>query len=109
MSTYITIDEKQLRTISNGGTIEGMSNKCFFISIKDGLSQIHNTYITVQEILTKSNISIQINEMFDVKTPTHFESVFTIAEKFDLRIFVYAFNEEEKKWKISRTNSIWRW
>lgn len=114
MSLVKPINLKTVKTQANNGSIEGYSNSCLFISIRDFL---HSTTkrdlrdyknITVHEIRKIGDYPGDNNEMFDSNKPDHLVCLNKICQKFSLTIIIYNSQYSSIVTKVGNGNNIVR-
>ena len=91
--------QRKVKTISNGGNIEGMSLQCFWISILDYLRRNGYPELTLRVLRTKAGLGSDTEHtMFDIdyligsalnRQPVFFNAATQIARLYDLRIQIY--------------------
>lgn len=78
-------------TIENDGNIDGMSNQCLWISIKDYLTYVKNYDITVRQIREIGNLGPDTEKIeFNEDNPQLKNALEEIANFFDLKIEIYS-------------------
>jgi len=91
---------QKFRTVKNNGAVEGMTNQCFWISIKQYLERVKGINRTVSElknIASGGNTSIinGYHDQFD--TSDHYVSLMNIVNNFNLSIHFYSYNARTKE------------
>ena len=91
---------QKFTTVKNNGAVEGMTNQCFWISIKQYLERVKRINYTVRELKKiasdrKASIINGDHDQFD--TSDHFVSLMNIINNFNLSIHFYSYNARTKE------------
>jgi hypothetical protein len=94
----------KVKTIPNSGSLENMSNQCFWISILDYLQSHCHEKLTLRELRTNAGLNSKTEHMmFDTNylinkgnenIPIFFNAANRIAGIYDIQIEVYSVNRE---------------
>ena len=96
----------KVKTIPNSGSLENMSNQCFWISILDYLQSHGHEKLTLRELRKQAGLDSKTERMmFDTNylinegnenIPIFFNAANTIARLYKIQIEVYSVNREGK-------------
>ena len=85
--------QRKVKTISNTGSLEGMSMQCFWISILDYLRRNGHPYLTLRELRRNAGLGADTeNEMFDMDDGQmiFYNAATLITEIYNLSIQIYS-------------------
>lgn len=91
---------KKFRTVKNNGAVEGMTNQCFWISIKQYLERVKDINLTVKKlknIASGGNAFIINGDHDQFDTSDHYVSLMNIVNNFNLSIHFYSYNAITKE------------
>jgi hypothetical protein len=96
----------KVKTIPNSGSLENMSNQCFWISILDYLQSHGHEKLTLRELRKQAGLDSKTERMmFDTNylinegnenIPIFFNAANRIADIYNIQIEVYSVNREGK-------------
>jgi hypothetical protein len=85
----------QVKTIRNSGSLEKMTNQCFWISILNYLQRHGHETLTLKQLRTNAGLdSTTENIMFDTDIPIFFDAANKIANFYKIQIEVYTVDHE---------------
>ena len=93
---------EKVNVIKNNGVEDGMTNQCFWISIKDFIIRSGiNRQMTLRQLRTEAGLTDDTkNTKFDNFNPVFEAAINTIAKRYKLQINVWSMNSDGKVEKL---------